>query len=259
VTDELRRFSHSLISTYLDCPRKAEFRYVEEVPSPKTAALVKGSACDSAWNRNLEQKIESGEDLAMDELKQLTEEAFRADVKEQGGKDAVDWNGSDARSELDSALRLTEEWRLTLAPAIQPKAVQVRCEKTLPSGRTFIGFIDALGFVNGERAVIDNKTGKRRLSEKDADKSLQPYAYAWLREKTTPFVFARAIDTGKTQSSEFVWTRRTQGDINWYGELVADVERAFETGVFPANPTSNLCGATWCPFFERCQPHRVTR
>jgi len=34
-----RRFSHSLVSTYLDCPRKAWFRYVETIPSPPAPAL----------------------------------------------------------------------------------------------------------------------------------------------------------------------------------------------------------------------------
>ena len=44
---ELRRFSHSLIDTYLECPRKAFYRYVEGIESPKTSALVTGSACDA--------------------------------------------------------------------------------------------------------------------------------------------------------------------------------------------------------------------
>ena len=32
---ELRRFSHSLIDTYLECPRKAYYRYVEGIESSK--------------------------------------------------------------------------------------------------------------------------------------------------------------------------------------------------------------------------------
>ena len=89
--EQLRRFSHSLIDTYLDCPRKAYYRYVEGIDSPKSSALVTGSACDSAWNRALDRKIFGQDPPTVDELKSWTEAAFRADVAEQGGKHAIEW------------------------------------------------------------------------------------------------------------------------------------------------------------------------
>ena len=66
---ELRRFSHSLIDCFLDCPRKAYYRYVEEIPSPKSAALVKGSACDEAWNEALQAKLTGEDALSVDAVK----------------------------------------------------------------------------------------------------------------------------------------------------------------------------------------------
>lgn len=255
---EPRRFSHSLIDTFLDCPRKAAFRYIENIDSPKTAALVTGSACDSAWNTALDRKIAGEEPHTVDDLKSLTEQAFRTDVASQGGKGAVEWGeGNSATSELARALRLTEQWATGLLPAIEPAATQVKYERTLPSGRTFIGFIDWEGCVDGLPAIGDNKTGSRRLTSSDADKNLQPYAYAWLKGEPLTFVFARAIDSGKSQSSEFVWTARSAGDVAWYDALIDSVERAFVGGNFPPNPKSNLCGPKWCPFFSRCQPHRA--
>ena len=256
--EQLRRFSHSLIDTYLDCPRKAYYRYVEGIDSPKSSALVTGSACDSAWNRALDRKIFGQDPPTVDELKSWTEAAFRADVAEQGGKHAIEWGeGNTATAELARALRLTEQWATGLLPAIEPTATQVEYTRELPSGRAFIGFIDWEGAVDGVPAIGDNKTGGRKLSASGAEKGLQPYAYAWLKHVPLTFVFARAIDTGKTQSSEFVWTTRSEGDIEWYDGLVAEVEGAFASGTFPPNPKSNLCGAKWCSYFSRCQPHRA--
>lgn len=250
---ELRRFSHSLVDAYLDCPRRACYRYVEDLPWPRSPALVKGTACDAAWNENLLAKIETGSDLEMDELLELTASAF----DDQRRMEDIDWQGQDPAGVRDSALILTKMWRLHLAPDIQPAAVQVRYERVLPSGRTFIGFVDAEGLVEGAPAVIDNKTGSRRFAVGEADKSLQPYAYAWLRQEPVDFVFARALDTGKSAASEFAWTHRSEDDIAWYGAIVEDVERAFEQGIFPANPRSMTCGPKHCPFYARCQPHRV--
>ena len=255
---ELRRFSHSLIDCFLDCPRKAYYRYVEEIPSPKSAALVKGSACDEAWNEALQAKLTGEDALSVDAIKEITELHFRDDVRAQGGKSAVDWGESNATDALASALRLSEQWAKGLYPAIEPTAVQVQYDRELPSGRQFIGFVDFEGSIDGVGPVVaDNKTGGRKLSPSEADKGLQPYAYAWLKGEAIQFVFARAVDTGKSQSTEFVWTGRNDGDVTWYDDLVTAVERQWEAEIWPTNPKSNLCGAKFCPYFAKCQPHRV--
>lgn len=256
---ELRRFSHSLIDTYLDCPRKAMYRYAENIPSPKTASLVRGSACDEAWNYALQVKITDGEIIPVDALLEITEQAFGDVIEKEGGTDSVDWGGTAPADSLQSALRLSKVWRLQLYPDINPTAVQVLLSRTLESGREFIGFADFEGLVDGLPAIGDNKTGARRLAQAEADRGLQPFAYAWLKDEPTTFVFCRAIDTGKSTSTEMVWTARSTGDNDWYGQLVSEVERGFIQGNFPPNPKSNLCGPKWCPYYERCMPHRVSR
>lgn len=258
---ELRRFSHSLVDTYLDCPRKAMYRYVENIPSPKSAALVKGSATDEAWNLALARKI-AGEAPATDDIVGQTEQAFRRVVADEGGLSSIDWADADrkkaARAALNSAMTLSRVWATQLLPDIEPTAVQVELTRELPSGRKFIGFLDYEGLVEGLPAIGDNKTGSRRMAKGDADKGLQPSAYAWLKDEPISFVFSRAIDTGSNTYSEFVWTGRSEADNQWYASLVEQVERGFVAGIFPPNPRSNLCGPKWCPYFERCQPHRTT-
>jgi CRISPR/Cas system-associated exonuclease Cas4 (RecB family) len=257
---ELRRFSHSLIDTILDCPRKAYYRYVEGITSPKTAALAKGAACDEAWNYALQVKRDDGESVPVESLLEITSDAFAEVIENEGGANGIDWGDTNHSAERTSAMAMSKRWGTDLYPLIAADEIQVELHRTLPSGRDFVGFVDFIGNVDGTPGVVgDNKTGKRRMPTSDADKGLQPYAYAWLKDEPIDFVFARAIDTGSNQSSEFVWTRREAGDINWYGELVEDVERMFDAGNFPPNPKSNLCGRKWCPYFERCQPHRVTK
>jgi hypothetical protein len=254
-----RRFSHSLVETFLGCPRKAYYRYVENVPSPKSAALVRGSACDDAWTQALQDKID-GTTTDLESVLEITEQSFRDDVKGEGGVDSVDWgkDGS-ARKSLDSAIVLSRTWHRQLYPDIQPTAVQVRYSRTLASGREFIGFADYEGQVDDVPNVIgDNKTGSRRLFQGDADRGLQPSAYGWLRGEETQFVFTRVIDTGKSQYSEKVWTKRSVEANDWYGQLVEEVEGAFVSGNFPPNPSSNYCGR-FCPYLAKCMPFNTTR
>lgn len=258
---DLRRFSHSLVDTYLDCPRKAEYRYVEGIPSPKSTALVKGSATDEAWNTALAAKI-AGDELAADDIAEQTETVFRRVVKDEGGLSSIDWGAEDhkkaAREALDSAMALSRVWANQLYPEIHPTAVQVELTRELASGRQFIGFLDYEGVIEGTPGVGDNKTGSKRMAKGDAGKALQPSAYAWLKDEPISFVFSRAIDTGSNRYSEFVWTGRSKEDNAWYGVLVDQVERAFVAGIFPPNPRSNLCSPKWCSYFERCLPHRTS-
>jgi len=135
----------------------------------------------------------------------------------------------------------------------------VRYTRTLPSGREFIGFADYEGQVDDVPNVVgDNKTGSRRLFQGDADRGLQPSAYGWLRDEETQFVFTRAIDTGKSQYSEKIWTTRTPAQNEWYGQLVEEVEGAFVSGNFPPNPSSNYCGK-FCPYLAKCMPFTTAR
>lgn len=267
----LRRFSHSLIDTMLDCPRKAYYRYVENLPSPKSPALLKGSACDAGFNealiRAMQPVTEDGvpaSRIELDELKTIVESEYRREVANAGGIREVSWGeGEDpkaaARKHLNSALDMTSAWHESLYPNIEPLAVQVELRRTLESGREFIGFLDWDGVWDERiRVVGDNKTGGRRLSSSEADFSLQPFAYAWLLQEPIDFAFARAIDTGKSLNTEIVITNRSAGDIDWYDGLIDQVEGAFVAGNFPPNPKSHLCGPKWCPYFERCMPHRVT-
>lgn len=277
---EQRRFSHSLIDTMLDCPRKAAYRYVENIKSPRSAALIKGSACDEAWNKALDTYIADGERMPIADIVTLTEERYRAVVANDGGIRQIDW-GDDkgdpkaaARKHLDASMRLTRVWAETLYPSIEPAAVQLEYTRTLPSGREFIGFVDWSGTWDNLPCIGDNKTASRAMPQGDADKALQPSAYSWLIEANSVgaetetgefsgpdvnFVFARAIETsGGNRKGEFVATKRTWQDNNWYGHLVEEVEAQFVAGNFPPNPKSNLCGPKWCPYFERCMPHKTT-
>jgi len=257
--ETLRRFSHSLIDTYLGCPRKAGYRYVDELPSPTGVALIKGTAMDMAANHDLKSYIETGKHAKPSEVLDAAEDGFAEAVDRAGGTEEVDWGDDPEDDAFDSTIRLTRTWRRELAPDIEPTAVQVELHHELPSGRDFIGFLDWEGSVDGREPVIgDNKTGKRKMNRDQPSKALQPYAYAWLKNEPIEFVFARSIDTGKGTNSEFCWTKRSSDDVAWYGELVTDVERAFETGIFPPNPTSFLCSERWCPYFATCQPHRST-
>ena len=111
-----RRFSHSLVSLALECPRKAYYRYVEKVPTPTPAPFIKGRAMDAACNLNMLQKIDTHEDLSADELLNEAQVAWDAALDEVGGPTGVEWRGSTATDER----RLRPASRERLAQGTRP-------------------------------------------------------------------------------------------------------------------------------------------
>lgn len=261
MTDD-RRFSHSLLDTFMECGRKAYYRYVERLPDPPSPALIKGRACDEGWNDALQRKIDGGT-MVLDELKTLTEEKYRDAVREVGIHE-INWQDPGdhkelARKHLNQALLHTENWFDHHYHLIEPEAIQIELHAQLPSGRDFVGYLDWRGTYNQRLVGIgDNKTGSSKMATGEADKAMQPSAYAFLLGKPIDFIFARSILTRAGGiNSEAVVTHRTEGDIEWYGEAIADVEASWNAGNFIPNPKSNLCGPKFCSFWARCMPSKT--
>jgi hypothetical protein len=252
-------------------PQEGGYQYIEKLESPPNGALIQGRGCDSAWNDALQLKVDSPDKaMATEAILELTEAYYRTEIRNLGGPASVRWNanGEDpkvsARRSLATAITMSRVWAEELYPDIVPSAVQIELHRELPSGRDVTGNVDWFGMWDSLPVIGDNKTGTRRMNQGDADKALQPYMYSWLRSEIADFdpqyfLFARAIDTGKSSTGEFVLTERSQADDLWFDQLLQEVEDAWVKEVFPPRPNSNLCSPKWCPFYAQCQPHRVSR
>lgn len=254
--DQVTHLSHSSISTYLRCPRQWAYAYLEGLKKPPAAALIKGKAVDDGLTYNLRQKVKSREDLPVFDVLAMTEESFRKEVDRQGGKSEVDWESATFASALDSAIEMTATHMEEHAPLIQPLHVQYEAHRELEDGRDFVGYFD---FITEDGIVGDWKTGKKRMGQSAADSDLQPSAYAFLSEGPITFAFYRAIDTGKSQSSEILITARSEADRAWYGQAAADVSAAIDAGIYPPNPNGWHCSKSFCGYWDLCKANRKPR
>lgn len=251
--DQIDHLSHSSVATFLRCPRQWAYSYLEGLRRPPGVALIKGSALDKAATFNLEQKRVTKRDLAIDDVLEVAEDAFRKDVDRNGGQSEVQWDGTNFARALDSAIKLTSTHMKHHAPLIQPREVQLELHRELPDGRDFVGFVD---FVEEDGTLSDVKSGSRRMAAGDADTDPQPSAYGYLAGEPVAFKFYRSIDTGSKLTHEIVETGRDQRAIDWYEQKVLDVSAAINTGVFPPNDSGWHCTKRFCGYFEICMSGR---
>lgn len=249
--------SPSKITSYLLCPRKFAFVYVERVQRPwKPAALAFGSAVHSALEAWQLSRL-SGAELPVEEVLRTFEidwEAEKADELRFG----QDEDEAELLLKGRSLLRLAlEALRPDPPEAVElPFVVELRDPEdgtTLPARLS--GIFDLL--LPGDR-VVEIKTAARAWDAGTVSRHLQLSAYAFAYEAMTgraPRV--EVLQLLKTRVPRVVRhsTSRSGADHAWFVRLVAEVLRGIDARAFPPNPGWQCAD---CEFARHCRAWRGT-
>lgn len=224
---------------------------------PPGSALITGIATHKAIEKNLLNKIQSGEllpveavkEAARDEVNGLWSQEVRLSPEESG------ISGKVHGDVIDMAVALSSLHAEELAPGILPKAVERKWVINL-SGYPF----DLAGTMDIEEttgAIRDTKTAGKTPNQSAADNSNQLTMYALAKkvcdnEVPTALYMDNLIKLKKPK----VVTLETSRDESDYEMLLRRIERAMEIiekGAFqPANPTDWACSQSWCGYWDSC-------
>jgi hypothetical protein len=215
-------YSYTQLANFIGCPRRYRFRYLEGWQEKDTrAALLFGRAFENAL-------------AALFRNDDASAALFRDWSAHQ---DAVlDYTRGDTwRSMYDQGLKLLETFAQHDRVEIRHprRNLQVRVSKRLSSTSEFIGYIDAYGFLDGTRCVIDWKTTSARYTEEPEGLfALDPQlvCYSWLtNEPEVAFVvFVRK----KMPEVQYLRATITDEQRREFGELVRDSVAQIEAGQF---------------------------
>jgi putative RecB family exonuclease len=175
--------SYSCIATYLQCPLKWKFHYVDKLPEEFiTSSLVFGQAIHESVAAFLNASL-SGDSLTPDEMLMVYLNAWRqsngieircsnGDSEEKLLKKAQDlltlWHGS--QDGMTEVLGVEEEFSVDLAELTDYPSLDMP---------PLIGYVDhIIKQTDGSIALIDLKTAARKPSQNQADQSLQLTAYS---------------------------------------------------------------------------------
>ncbi len=240
----------SRLASWLDCPRRYRFTYVDRPTPPKGAPWAHNCvgaavhvALASWWK--------------LDEVKRTPEAAGRL-VREQwsplGFRDdaqAAEWR--------ERAADMVERYAAGLDPAEEPvgveRTVALKTDRLALSGR-----VDRLDRRGEELVVVDYKTGRHILTTDDARGSLALaiYALAATRTMRRP---CRRVELHHLPSGEVVsWEHSEESLARHLGranEIAAEASAAQAAAAadgdldtaFPPRP-SQLC--SWCDYLSHC-------
>jgi RecB family exonuclease len=246
----------SRLSTWLDCPRRYKFVYVDRPSPPKGAPWAHnsvGAAVHTAlaawWSLPVERRAPAAAGALL--RQKWVALGFRDDAQSD------EWR--------ERAAAMVERYVEGLDPHDEPVGVErtvgMRTERLAVSGR-----IDRLDRRGDELVVVDYKTGRHVLTTDDARGSLALAIYALAAARTLRrdcvTVELHHLPTGDVVQ----WTHSPEALERHLGraediaaEAVEAQERAGDIGAdaaFPPRP-GPMCG--WCDFAAHCPEGRAAR
>ena len=254
----IKAIHQSTLGSWLRCGEAFRRRYIEGEIIPPGIAARRGSGTHKAVEINHRQKIKSGVDLPLGDLKDAARDEFVRLIKDEGvfiPKEQLSEKDKILNEGLNQTIQATEIYRGEIAPKIQPVRVEERITVDVPGiALPISGTLDA----EDDKGFIQDLKVMKRKSQAAADRDPQPGFYYLLRKGLTgewPAGFKyQLIIPNKTMLHEEITTYRNMAQIKILFRYIEQFLNDLKTGSFkPADPGHWLCHPEWCGFYRDCK------
>lgn len=241
-----KRFSPSQLNTFVQCPRKYSFQYVERIPVERVPAphFVFGNAVHDALDTVFRLPPD---ERSLDRLEQAFRDAWRADPDRQGAFDSreVERTWGLKGLELLGRVAASQDFRQSV-----PRSLEDWAQVMITGERQLFGRIDRVdNHPDGDGViVIDYKTGKCRIREDGLGEEIQAQVYALAVQATLETAVREVRFMFLEAQAERSWEPVDLEAIE--SALVDLVDTIDSTAEFATSP-SRLCG--WCDYLDLCE------
>jgi hypothetical protein len=259
VMPKIQRHS-SHIDMFFKCPVQFMFRYLMGIISIPTVALNVGSSTHYSIELNLKHKLETGELLPVDYVKEAARDCVNRRWEEQGIKllpdEAAKGEKTIRGQAVDQAVALSTLHHTDIAPSIEPAAIEESWVLDVPNFP-----VDLAGQFDIREKVFrlrDTKTTAKTPKEVMAFHRPQLTVYSLAALKLYGQIPPLAVDyLVKTKEPKAIThtTICTTREIEVFARRWEQMELCIEKGIFtPSTPGVDWwCSPVRCGYWERCE------
>jgi len=249
-------WSYSALSQYLSCPLRFYFQRVLGLPQHTVgSSLVLGSAVHTALAA-YHRTVQRDEPTDLGELHRV----FTDSWQKREGEARVSYRDGEDRADLVAQGVALVEVYLREPPPQNILGVEQEIIAPLRNSRgeyletPLVAVIDLITEDNEELTVREYKTSGRALSASEAEASLQPTCY--VNAASAAYGHPAAVEytvlvKTKTPRVQRLTTLRSDEDLGRLGDLVENVERAVQAGIF--YPVESPLNCSACPYRGPCR------
>ena len=247
---ETPHWSYSAINTYLTCPMRYYFRYIEHAEVERTNVSI---PFGRAFHAVLSDRARKGVSYTVEDAKEDFAVYFRGEtevsenISYKPDEDYWFWNqrGCDM---LDVALA---EW----PDDYSVKSVAEAFSVEVPSlSKPLVGEFDLVTVDGGDETICDWKTASMKWPNGKADRDLQATVFTYAYQKKygeNPLFRFDVFTKAKTPAHHQFYTLRTQDDFDRFVYLAGKIEKAVNTGIFL--PVESCINCAECAYSSRCK------
>ena len=254
----MAHFSYTQMDTYIKCPEKYRFRYIEKIRMPAGAELLRGDAYHKGVAYGYSGVIAYHKYPSLDEVLQVYSDAWNKRAKEQIiNEDDAELTvpaitfGDKKPGEMkdEGAVVLTKYYNEVLTKTI-PDRVEKRFT-TVYHGISLLSYVD---LIQWDGTVVDHKTGKKSYSDDEIEREMQSsfYAISMGFNQIKHFEIHQAV-IKKNPEIKIIPISRTPDDIEWVGKLIDKSWDTIQRGSFCPSPTGWWCSKSFCEYWGFCK------
>ena len=243
-------WSYSAFQTYLSCPMRYFFRYIEHAEVEHTSVSI---PFGKAFHAVLSERARKGSSYTVEDAKEDFAIYFRGETEVSENltyKPDEDYWFWDKRGcdMLDMALA---EW----SDDFTVKSVAEEFSIDVPGlSKPLIGEFDLVTVDGGSETICDWKTASVKWANGKADRDLQAtvFCYAYMQKYGVNPLFRFDVFTkAKVPAHHQLYTLRSHDDFARFVYLAGQIEKAVNTGMFlPVESCMNCIG---CAYSSRCK------
>jgi len=247
------------VNAYLECPSRFYFQAIEKVEVPNKIALAGGTAVHKALEVNFHQKIESREDLKIQEVNDVLSSEFDKEVE---NVDKADFEIEKPGKVKDDWIEVVGIYMKDTATRIFPSKVEERIKLKL-KGYAY-GLTGKIDVFDEYDVVTDHKTTSKPYKELPENYKLQVGgAYPLLRQgmamtnqeehKPKSSRIDYLIRRSPKNANPHVRNIAVEIDIDYFLNVFKQVTEGIKAEVFPPNRGHMYCTRRFCKFWQECE------
>ena len=248
---ETPHWSYSAFQTYLSCPRRYKFRYLEHAEVERTSVSL---PFGRAFHAVLSERARKGTDFTVEDAKEDFAVYFRGETEvsenltySKPDEDFWFWE----RRGYDMLEVAFAEWSDDYAVKSVAEAFSVEVPGL---SKPLIGEFDLVVTDGGATTIADWKTASAKWPAGKVGNDLQvtvfTYSYYRLYRQVPLFRFDLFVKS-KTPTHHQFYTTRNQDDFDRFVYLAGKIEKAVNTGIFL--PVESYINCTECAYSSRCK------
>ena len=247
---ETPHWSYSAFQTFLTCPMRYFFRYVEHAEVERTNVSI---PFGRAFHAVLSDRARKGSSYTVEDAKEDFAVYFRGEtevcenISYKTEEDYWFWNqrGYDM---LDVALA---EW----PDDYTVKSVAEAFSVDVPGlSKPLVGEFDLVTVDGGDETICDWKTASMKWPNGKADRDLQATTFCYAYQKqygTNPLFRFDVFTKAQKPAHHQFYTLRSHDDFERFVFLAGKIEKAVNTGIFL--PVESCMNCSECSYSNRCK------